>query len=221
MRQHVVSCLVNCAVLGCVPLACWDIGTRRHAKTCRKPLGCSRPSVTGSSEPEGMWPPDTGSSWGHKLLTSHWYQASHTQAWERPDSPPAPGMRGPSAAQLADRGLSAREGHSSPAGPSPLPWPSNTRSASLCPPASQSFCFHFIVSVATTSLPLIVSLPRSLYPLYKQVSFLFMLKGESQGVGAGGLARRKRAERDRAAGGRGDLCQGAVRGPVQPQFAPK
>lgn len=33
-----------------------------------------------------------------------------------------------------------------------------------------------------------------------QASLFFMLKGESQGVGAGGLARRKRAERDRAAG---------------------
>lgn len=147
-----------------------------------------------------MRPPDTGSSWGHKLLTSPRYQASHTQAGERPDSPPAPGTRGPSAAQLADRGVLAREGHSSPACPSSLPWPSNTRSASLCPPAPQSFCFHFIVSVATTSLPQTVSLPRSLYPLYKQVSFLFTLKAESQGVGAGGLARRKRAERDRAAG---------------------
>lgn len=151
---------------------------------------------------EGIWPPDTGSSCGHKLLTSPQNQAPHTQAWERLDSPPAPWTCRPSATRLVDGGgeVLAREGPSSPAGPSPLPWPSSTRSASLCPPAPQSFCFHFIVSVATTSLPLIVSLPQSLYPPYKQVSLFFMLKGESQGLGAGSLARRKRTERDRAAG---------------------
>lgn len=55
------------------------------------------------------------------------------------------------------RGLGVGAFQASPGQASCLSSHPATRSASLLPPAPESFCFHFIVSVATTSLPLIVS----------------------------------------------------------------
>ena len=146
-----------------------------------------------------------GSCSRHKPPPSVWSQAPHAQAWEPPGGPPAPGAQAqhcPAGWRGGDgRGASrAVLGQASP--PRPHPRSSVTRSAFLSPPAPESFCFYFLVSEATTSLALFPS-PQSLHPPNEPVSLFFMLKGESKWVEAGGLARRKRTERDRAGWGEG------------------
>lgn len=159
---------------------------RHHAKACREqppgllPVKCDPRLLTWQGSGQKVWaPPQTTSCLPHSG-TRHLMPRLGSSQVALPLLPArGVGRRG-------IPGLSASLGQVTLL-PSAL-------SLFSSPPALESFCFCFLVSVATTSLPLLFSFPQPLCHLKKQVSLFFMLMRELKWVGAEGLARRKRTE---------------------------